>query len=236
MINGILGKKIGMTQVYGKSGEFIPVTVVEAGPCVVLQVKTMDKDGYKSVQIGFGKKKEKNVSKPLMGKFKKINTPPACFVKEILVDSTEGIKPADVLTVDIFSQGEYVDVRGTSIGKGFQGGVKRWNWNRGPMSHGSMSHRAPGSIGVTDPPRVMKGKTLPGQMGNKRFTVQGLEVVELDKENNLLLLKGAVPGADNNYLVINKSKKKKKKVPKPASTGVVKKINPLKQSKKMMKK
>jgi large subunit ribosomal protein L3 len=236
MINGILGKKIGMTQIFGKSGEFIPVTVIEAGPCTVLQVKSSQKDGYQAVQIGFGEKKEKNTNKPSMGKFKKINSKPMPFVREIYVDSIEGIKPADVLTLDIFSPGEYVDVRGTSIGKGFQGGVKRWNWSRGPMSHGSMSHRAPGSIGVTDPPRVMKGKTLPGHMGNKRFTVQALEVIELDKENNLLLLKGAVPGAKNNYLVINKSIKKKKKVAKPAGTGAPKKINPLKQSKKMMKK
>ena len=236
MINGILGKKIGMTQIYGKAGEFVPVTVIEAGPCVVLQVKSSQKDGYQSVQIGFDNKKESRVSKPLLGKFKKANLTPMSFVREILVDSTEGINPADVLTVDMFTQGEYVDVRGTSIGKGFQGGVKRWNWSRGPMSHGSMSHRAVGSIGVTDPSRVLKGKTMPGHMGNKRFTVQGLEVVELDKENNLLLLKGAVPGAKNNYLVINKSKKKKKKLPKPVGGGVVKKINPLKQSKKMMKK
>ena len=235
MINGILGKKIGMTQIYGKSGEFIPVTVIEAGPCVVLQVKSSQNDGYQSVQMGFGGKKEKNVNKPLLGKFKKINSKPMSFVREIYEDSIEGINPADVLTVDIFTPGEYVDVRGTSIGKGFQGGVKRWNWSRGPMSHGSMSHRAVGSIGVTDPPRVLKGKTLPGHMGNKRFTVQGLEVVELDKENNLLLLKGAVPGAKNNYLVINKSVRKKKKADKPAA-AVVKKVNPLKQSKKMMKK
>jgi len=236
MINGILGKKIGMTQIYGKAGEFIPVTVIEAGPCVVIQVKSIQKDGYQSVQIGFDHKKESRLNKPLLGKFKKANLTPMSFVREILVDSTEGINPADVLTVDMFTQGEYVDVRGTSIGKGFQGGVKRWNWSRGPMSHGSMSHRAVGSIGVTDPPRVLKGKTMAGHMGNKRFTIQGLEVVELDKENNLLLLKGAVPGAKNNYLVINKSTKKKKKLPKPAASGPVKKINPLKQSKKMMKK
>jgi large subunit ribosomal protein L3 len=236
MINGILGKKIGMTQIYGKTGEFIPVTVIEAGPCTVLQVKSSQKDGYQSVQVGFDDKKESRVNKPLLGKFRKINAGPKSFIREISVDSTDGIKPADIFTIDIFLQGEYVDIRGISIGKGFQGGVKRWNWSRGPMAHGSMSHRAPGSIGVTDPPRVLKGKTLPGHMGNKRFTVQGLEVVEIDKENNLLLVKGAVPGAKNNYLVINRSKKKKKKQPRPAAIGVSKKINPLKQSKKMMKK
>jgi large subunit ribosomal protein L3 len=236
MINGILGKKVGMTQIYSKTGEFVPVTVIEAGPCTVLQVKSKDKDGYESVQMGFGKKKEKSTNKPSMGRFKKINTQPLSFIREVSADKIEGIKPADIVKIDIFTQGEYVDVTGTSIGKGFQGCVKRWNWGRGPMSHGSMSHRAPGSIGVTDPPRVMKGKTLPGQMGNKRFTIQGIEIIDIDTENNTLLLKGAVPGANNNFLIINKSKKKKKKIAKPAQEGAPKKINPLKQSKKMMKK
>ncbi|MFA5069433.1 MAG: 50S ribosomal protein L3 [Candidatus Omnitrophota bacterium] len=236
MINGILGKKLGMTQIYGKGGEFLPVTVVQAGPCVVLQVKSCEKDGYKAVQVGFGEKKESRTTKPLMGRFKKVDVPPMSFIREVSVDTIEGIKPADKLTVDIFTPGEYVDVIGTSIGKGFQGGIKRWNQSRGPMSHGSMSHRAPGSVGPTEPPHTIKGLRMPGHMGNKRFTVQGLEVVELDKENNLLLLKGAVPGHTNNYLIINRSTRKKKKAPKPVSAAGVKKINPLKQSKKMMKK
>jgi large subunit ribosomal protein L3 len=235
MINGILGKKIGMTQIYSKTGAVVPVTVIEAGPCVVLQVKTKEKDGYSSVQLGFGTKKEKNTNKPQMGRFKQAKVSPVAFTKEILTDNTNGIKVADSLAVDMFAAGEYVDVTATTIGRGFQGGIKRWNWHRGPMSHGSMSHRAPGSIGVTDPPRVLKGKNMPGHMGNKRFTVQGLEVIDLDKENNLLMLKGAVPGAKKNYLVINKSKRKKQRQEK-ADTGQVKKINPLKQSKKMMKK
>jgi large subunit ribosomal protein L3 len=236
MINGILGKKIGMTQIYGNTGEMVPVTVVEAGPCVVLQIKTKEKDGYSAVQLGFGSKKEKSVNKPQMARFKKANVAPVSFVKEILSGSTEGMNVSDSLAVDMFTVGEYVDITGTTIGKGFQGGVKRWNWSRGPMSHGSMSHRAPGSIGVTDPPRVLKGKNLPGHMGNKKFTVQGLEIVDVDKENNLLILKGAVPGAKKNYLVINKSTRKKKKDIKPAAEQAQKKINPLKQSKKMMKK
>jgi large subunit ribosomal protein L3 len=171
-----------------------------------------------------------------MARFKKANVAPVSFVKEILSGSTEGMNVSDSLAVDMFTVGEYVDITGTTIGKGFQGGVKRWNWSRGPMSHGSMSHRAPGSIGVTDPPRVLKGKNLPGHMGNKKFTVQGLEIVDVDKENNLLILKGAVPGAKKNYLVINKSTRKKKKDIKPAAEQAQKKINPLKQSKKMMKK
>ncbi|MDD5504472.1 MAG: 50S ribosomal protein L3 [Candidatus Omnitrophica bacterium] len=235
MINGILGKKLGMTQIYGKGGEFLPVTVVQAGPCVVLQVKSYEKDGYKAVQLGFDEKKQSRTNKPLMGRFKKANVPAMSFIKEVTADTVEGIKPADKFTVDIFTPGEYVDVIGTSIGKGFQGGIKRWNQSRGPMSHGSMSHRAPGSVGPTEPPRTIKGLRMPSHMGNKRCTVQGLEVIELDKENNLLLLKGAVPGPANNYLIINKSTRKKKKV-KPAAAPAAKKINPLKQSKKMMKK
>jgi large subunit ribosomal protein L3 len=236
MINGLLGKKIGMTQVYSETGLVVPVTVVEAGPCVILQIKTKDKDGYSSIQLGFGSRKERRVNKPDMGRFKKTKTVPASFVREIRVKDTEGVKLADSLSVDIFQPGEYVDVTGTTIGKGFQGGVKRWNWHRGPMSHGSMSHRAPGSIGVTDPPRVLKGKNLPGHMGNEKLTVQGLEVVDIDKENNILLLKGAVPGSKQGYLVISKSKKKKKRDLTAVAEKVQKKINPLKQSKKMMKK
>ena len=225
-----------MTQIYSKDGAVVPVTVIEAGPCTVLQVKTKTHDGYTSAQIGFGTKKENRTNKPQMGRFKKIKVGPVSFIKEIIVDSVEGIKAADNVTVEIFTPGEYVDITASTIGKGFQGGVKRWNWKRGPMSHGSRSHRAPGSIGVTDPPRVLKGKHLPGHMGNRKFTVQGLEVIESDKEKSLLIVKGAVPGAKNGYLIINKSKKKQKKVLKPKADQAPKKINPLKQSKKSMKK
>jgi len=236
MINGILGKKLGMTQIYSKDGNVIPVTVIEAGPCTILQVKTKAHEGYTSAQMGFDIRKESRTNKPQMGRFKKLKVEPVSFIKEIIVDNVDEIKAKDSITVEMFTPGDYVDITASTIGKGFQGGVKRWNWSRGPMSHGSRSHRAPGSIGVTDPPRVLKGKHLPGHMGNKKFTVQGLEVVESDNEKSLLLVKGAVPGPKNGYLIINKSKKKKKKVLKPKVDQAPKKINPLKQSKKSMKK
>ncbi|NQT95454.1 MAG: 50S ribosomal protein L3 [Candidatus Omnitrophica bacterium] len=236
MINGILGKKIGMTQIFKKTGEVVPVTVVEAGPCVILQVKSTENDSYTALQLGFDIMKESRANKPQSGRFKKIKTEPVRFIREFRVKDTEGIKPSDKVTVDIFEAGEYVDITGTSTGKGFQGGVKRWNWKGGPAGHGSMSHRAPGSIGVTDPARVLKGRHLPGQMGNEKVTTQGLEVAEIDKENNLLLVKGAVPGKNGNYLIIKKSFKKKKKEVKPEEeTAGPKKINPLKQSKKKAK-
>ncbi len=235
MIKGILGKKLGMTQIFNANGDAIPVTAIEAGPCTVLQVKSEKKDGYICAQIGFGKKRQKSTNKPQMGRFKKLKTEPLSFIREVGIDSPEDAKPLDSITVEMFAPGEYVDITSTTIGKGFQGGVKRWNWKRGPMSHGSMSHRAPGSIGVTDPPRVLKGKNLAGHMGSRKFTVKGLEVVESDKEKSLLLVKGAVPGAKNSYLVIRKSVKPKK-VPKPKAEAAPKKVNPLKQSKKSMKK
>jgi len=234
-MNGLLGKKIGMTQIFRETGEVVPVTVVEAGPCVILQIKSSDKDGYTAVQLGFDNKKEARVNKPEMGNFKKAKVDPVKFSKELRIDKTEDLKVADKLTVEIFEIGEYVDVTGTSIGKGFQGGMKRWNWKGGPGGHGSMSHRAPGSIGVTDPCRVLKGKHLPGHMGNLKVTAQGLEIAEVDKENNLLLLKGAVPGKRGNYVVIRKSFKKKKKDPKAKASQEVKKLNPLKASKKKAK-
>ena len=236
MINGILGKKLGMTQIFDKDGAVVPVTVIEAGPCTVLQVKTKARDGYTSAQIGFGVRKESRTNKPQMGRFKKIKAAPVSFIKEIIVDNVDDIKAADSVTVEMFTPGDYVDITAPTIGKGFQGGVKRWNWSRGPMAHGSRSHRAPGSIGVTDPSRVIKGHHLPGHMGNSKYTVQGLEVIESDIEKSLLLVKGAVPGAKNGYLIINMSKKKKKKVLKPKADQTPKKINPLKQSKKSMKK
>ena len=238
MINGLLGKKIGMTQIFTKAGKSVPVTVIEAGPCVVLQVKSADKDGYTAVQLGFDAKSQNRTNKPDAGRFKKIKTDPVKFIREIRIDNTEGIKPADSVTVELFQAGDYVDIIGTSIGKGFQGGVKRWNWSRGPMSHGSMSHRAPGSIGATNPDRVVKGHHLPGHMGNSRVTVQNMEVVDIDKENNLLIIKGAVPGAKGNYLVIKKAFKKVRKEPKPEGEIMEEKkmVNPLKQSKKAAKK
>ena len=233
----MLGKKIGMTQIYNKDGAMVPITVVEAGPCVVLQVKSSATDGYNAVQLGFDNRKPKNVNAPDMGHFKKANAEPVRFVKEIRLDKAEEIKPADKVTVEIFEVGEYVDITGNSIGKGFQGGIKRWNWHGGDAAHGSMFHRAPGSL-QSGPRlrRVTKGHHLPGHMGDEAITVQGLEIIEVDKDNNMLLLKGAVPGPKGNYLVINKSFKKKKKLPKPEGALKKKKEDPLKASKKAMKK
>ena len=212
---GLLGKKIGMTQAFGRDGEVIPLTVIEAGPCAVLQVKTEDRDGYFAVQLGFGEKKESRANKPDLGRFKKAEVPPKRFVKEIRVaqheteKDKEGYKLGREIMVDIFQQGDFVDISGISVGKGFQGGMKRWHWSGGPETHGSMHHRRPGSIGASsDPSRVFKGQHLPGRMGGKKVTTQNLEVARVDKENNLLLIKGAVPGHKNSYLVIKKAKKK----------------------------
>jgi len=215
MVNGILGKKIAMTQIFLETGEVVPATVIEAGPCVILQVKSKETDGYNAVQLAFDTVKQSRVKKPLLGKFKKLNVDPKRFIKEIRVSGSEGLETSQMITVEIFEKGDYVDISGTSIGKGVQGGVKRWHWHGGPESHGSMSHRAPGSIGASsDPSRVYKGQHLPGQMGNKRVTTQNLEVAEVDIENNLLIIKGSVPGHRDGYVLIKKALKKKKKQPK----------------------
>jgi len=237
MINGLLGKKIGMTQIFEETGRVIPVTVIEAGPCVVLQVKSLNRDGYNALKIGFDEKKEVHTNKPQMGLFKKAGSKPLRAIKELRMKEAVDIKPAASIAVDIFEVGEYVDITGDSIGKGFQGGVKRWHWKGGPKSHGSMQHRAPGSIGASsDPSRVYKGQHLPGHMGSRKTTIQGLEIAEIDKDNNLLLVKGAVPGSKGSYIVINRSFKKKKKEPRPKDVAQEgKKINPLKQSKKKAK-
>ncbi len=200
---GILGKKIGMTQVFTEKGKFIPVTVIEAGPCVVLNA-LKDK-----VMLGFGDRKEKNTPKPELGLYKKLKVGPKAFVKEIPFDVDENITAGREITADIFRERDFVDITGTSIGKGFQGGVKRWHWAGGPDTHGSMHHRRVGSIGGSSyPSRVWKGQRLPGRMGNKRRTVQNLEVFKIYKDRHLMLVKGPVPGADNGYLEIRISKKK----------------------------
>jgi len=212
MALGILGKKIGMTELFDESGKPIPATVIEAGPCPVLQVKSVEKDKYSAIQIGFDDKKERLVSKPLLDKFKKLNLSPKRFIKEIRIKPDEKYEVGQEVKVDIFNPGDFVDVSGTSIGKGFQGGVRRWNWRGGKGSHGSMQHRAIGSIGSsTTPGRVLKGHHLPGRLGNRRVTVQNLEVINIDKENNLIVVKGAVPGCENTYLIIRKSDRKKQK-------------------------
>ncbi|MBL7084675.1 MAG: 50S ribosomal protein L3 [Candidatus Omnitrophica bacterium] len=209
---GILGKKIGMTQVFGDQAQILPVTVIESGPCCVLQIKTKESDGYNAVQLGFGEIKDSKLSKPVREKFKKIKASPRRFIKEILVENPQDYQVAQDIDVTQFNPGDFVDIVSISKGRGFQGGIKRWNWSGGPKSHGSMSHRSPGSIGASAyPSRVVKGHHLPGHMGNQRVTVQNLKVVKIDKDNNLLIVKGSVPGHNNCYLIINKSKKKKSK-------------------------
>jgi large subunit ribosomal protein L3 len=201
---GLLGKKIGMTQVYSDDGKVVPVTAIEAGPCPVLAVK------QKSVQLGFGVLKKNGAKKPQAGYFAKINIAPRKFVKELPRDPAKEYKIGEELKVDLFKPGDFVDITGTSIGKGFQGGMKRWHWHGGPQTHGSMSHRRVGSIGsTTTPGRVWKGHHLPGHMGACQVTLQNLRVIKADAEKNLLLVKGAVPGHKNSYLIIRKAKKKK---------------------------
>ncbi|MCM8795069.1 MAG: 50S ribosomal protein L3 [Candidatus Omnitrophica bacterium] len=199
----ILGKKIGMMQVFGDDGELLPVTVIEAGPCWVLAVKE------KSIQLGFDPQPQKKTKRPLAGYFKKINLAPVKFIREVKRDPDKEIKVGDQIAVDIFKSGDFVDVTGISKGKGFQGGMKRWGWHGGPKTHGSMSHRRIGSVGsTTTPGRVLKGHHLPGHMGVERITLQNLKVVKVNPEHNLILIKGAVPGHKNSYLVISKAKKK----------------------------
>lgn len=208
MKKGILGKKLGMTQVFAEDGTVIPVTVVEAGPCVVTQIKTEEKDGYNAVQLGFEDIREKLVNKPLKGHFDKAGVPYKRYLREFKFENVDEYKVGDEIKVDIFNVGDKVDVVGRSKGKGFAGAIKRWNFSRGPMSHGSHFHRAPGSMGATSSPgRVFKTKKLPGRMGNKRVTVQNLEVVKVDAERNLMLIKGAVPGPKGSMLIIKESVK-----------------------------
>lgn len=200
-MKGILGKKIGMTQVFGDDGRIIPVTVIEAGPCRIVQVKGIDKDGYAACQLGFDLiKKEKNVPKPMKGHFKKAGVPPFRFLREIKM---EGPRVGDEIKADIFTKGERVSITGISKGKGFQGVMKRHGYKGGPGSHGSMFNRAPGSIGSSSfPSRVWKNKGLPGHMGSERVTLRNLEIYDVKTEQNLLLVKGAVPGANGGYLII----------------------------------
>lgn len=200
-MKGILGKKLGTTQVFTEDGRLIPVTVIEAGPVRVVQKKEKDRDGYEALQMGFDvTKKEKNVTKPMKGHFKKTSSPFYRFIREI---EMEGFNAGDDITVDIFTKGERVSVVGISKGKGFQGVMKRHNYKGGPGSHGSMFNRAPGSIGQSSyPSRVFKNKDLPGHMGDERVTVKNIEIIDVRKEQNIMLVKGAVPGAKGGYLII----------------------------------
>ena len=199
MTKGILGRKVGMTQVFAENGDLIPVTVIEATPNVVLQVKTVETDGYEAIQIGFADKRDKLANKPLKGHVAKANTAPKRFIREI---SGANLEVGQEVKVDIFAEGDVVDVTGISKGKGFQGSIKRHNQSRGPMSHGSRYHRRPGSMGPVAPNRVFKGKLLPGRMGGERITIQNLEIVKVDTERNLLLVKGNVPGPKKALIVV----------------------------------
>jgi len=202
MTKGILGRKIGMTQVFAENGILIPVTVVEVAPNVVLQKKSVDSDGYVAVQVGFEDKREKLSNKPEKGHVAKANTAPKRFIREFRGDDLAAYEVGQEVKVDIFAAGDIVDVTGISKGKGFQGSIKRHGQSRGPMAHGSRYHRRPGSMGPVAPNRVFKGKLLPGRMGGDQVTVQNLEIVKVDTERNLLLIKGNVPGAKKALLKI----------------------------------
>ena len=208
-MSGILGKKIGMTQIF-ENGKFVPVTVVEAGPNYVLQKKTSEKEGYTALQIGFDEKKEKNTTKPMMGIFKKAGVKPLRFVKELRVESVEGYELGQEIKVDSFEGVEYVDITGTSKGKGTAGVMKRHNFGGNRATHGvSRNHRLGGSIGQSSfPSKVLRGLKMAGRLGNAAVTVQNLKVVKVDAENNVMLIKGAVPGSKNGYLVIKPANKK----------------------------
>ena len=203
---GILEKKVGMTQVFTENGELVPVTVVEVGSNVVLQVKTVENDGYEAVQLGFDDQREVNANKPAKGHAAKANTAPKRFVREIRDVELGEYKVGDEIKADLFEAGDIVDVTGTSKGHGFQGNIKRWGQSRGPMAHGSRYHRRPGSMGVIIN-RVMKGKLLPGRMGGKRVTIQNSEIVKADTENGVLLIKGNVPGANKSFVTIKSTVK-----------------------------
>jgi large subunit ribosomal protein L3 len=207
MVRGILGKKVGMTQIFDDAGRVVPVTVVEAGPCVIVQRKSEDSDGYEAVQLGLVERTpRRGAPKAIGGHFSVAGIPPTRFVAEVPVDSEDGAKPGDSVLADIFSADEKVHVVGKSKGRGFQGVIKRHNFSGGRASHGSMFHRAPGSIGRSAwPSRVFPGQGMPGQMGNKRVTVKNAMVVKVDADRNLLFLKGGVPGARNSYIRIVKA-------------------------------
>jgi len=208
MIKGLLGKKLGMTQIFTEDGRKVPVTVVAAGPCVVLQVKTTEKDGYSAIQLGFGEAEANLSTSAIVGHCRKAAQGPRKFLREFRLADISPYKIGDILSADLFSAGELVDVTGTSIGKGFQGVIKRWGFQGGRASHGSRFHRAPGSIGCSaTPARVMKNKKMPGQMGNVRVTVQRLQVVRVDQSDNLILIKGAIPGYKNGLVLISDSVK-----------------------------
>ncbi|MBE5805908.1 MAG: 50S ribosomal protein L3 [Clostridiales bacterium] len=208
MMKTIIGKKVGMTQIFDEQGKVIPVTVIEAGPCVVAQVKSVETDGYNAIQLGYGDVKASKINKPEKGHFAKANIAPKKHLREFRVDSIEGVTVGTEVKADTFEIGDKIDVQGTTKGKGFQGVIKRHGQSRGPMGHGSMYHRRPGSMGPTSTPgRVFKGKKLPGHMGRLTVTIQNLDVVKVDMDKNVILIKGSVPGAKGAILKLRKSVK-----------------------------
>lgn len=203
MAVGLLGNKIGMTQIFDESGNIIPVTILKVGPCVITQIKTNSKDGYDSIQIGYGNVSSEVLTQPELGHLQKSNIQPLKYLKEFKVSETSEFEIGQVLNVDSFSPGQLVNIRGKSIGKGFSGLQKRHNFTRGPMTHGSKNHRAPGSIGMgTTPGRVLPGKKMAGQLGNKITTIKKLKVIQINLEENILVIKGSVPGKPGNLLSI----------------------------------
>ena len=208
MKKAILATKVGMTQIFNDEGQLIPVTVLQAGPCTVTQIKTVENDGYEAVQVGFGDIREKLVNQPETGHFKKAGVDVKRFVREFRLENTADYTIGQEITADIFAAGDHIDATAVSKGKGYQGAIKRHGQHRGPMAHGSKYHRHAGSNGAaSDPSRVFPGKKMPGQMGHVQVTVQNLEVVRVDKENNLLLVKGAVPGPKKSLVTIKESVK-----------------------------
>ena len=207
MLKGLIGRKFGMTQVYSKEGFLVPVTVLEVGPCRVVQLKNLEKDGYEGVQVSFGIVKEDRVKKPLLGHYKKASVSPGKYLREFRADLGE-LAVGQVFTADIFQSGEFVDVTGVSKGKGFQGVMKRHGYAGGPATHGSNFHRRPGSIGQSAyPSHVFKNKGMPGQMGNKQVTAEGLEIIDIRPQENIILVRGAVPGAPKGMVVVRRSVK-----------------------------
>jgi large subunit ribosomal protein L3 len=203
MLKGLLGLKLGMTRVFTEDGLWIPVTLLQAGPCTVVQRKTRDTDGYEAVQVGFGDKKEKRCTKPLLNHFKKAGVDPKRVLREFQVEDESPLKPGDEIRTDIFKKGDRIDVSGLSKGRGFAGVVKRHGFAGGPSSHGSNFHRRPGSAGASaTPSKIVKGKKLPGRMGHGSVTVQNLEIVDVDPEKNLLVVRGAIPGANGGVIVV----------------------------------
>lgn len=208
MLNGLLGKKIGMTQIYSGDGRLLPVTLIQVGPCDVMQIKTVENDGYSAVQLAFDNKK-KGAKKPEIGHAAKASLEPKRFIREVKSESGADIKSGQSIAIDIFSDVKMVDVVGTTKGKGYAGVMKRWNFKGGAATHGSTRHRPPGSIGSnTDPGRVIRGKKMAGRLGGERVTIKNIDVVKIDKDRNLLFVRGAVPGHKGSYLILNKSRVK----------------------------